>query len=127
MSLRSSREAYLIGDIAEEAAKARSFVGDRDADALAADEPDFYGVQKAIQNAVEACVRVEREGYAGRFEELFEDFNFDELRRLGNLLRHDYGSLRADAIWETATTSMPKLGLRAERLLAAHRELHGGA
>ena len=125
-SLRSEREAHLVGDVFEEAGKAIRFLGGRDAEALAAEDVVLYGVERAIGNTAEACVQIERGAYAGRFVELFPDHAFDDMRVLGNTLRHDYGSSRAVRVRDTALSVMPALRDRAEALLAAHRRLHGG-
>lgn len=128
-SLLSDREAQSVGDVFEEAGKAIRFLGERSVQDLSDDEVVFYAVEaveRAMMNVSEACIRIEKSAYAGRFEALFPDFAFDDLRRTGNFIRHAYDDRRVDEAWQTVKTVMPALRDRAEALLAAHRRLRGG-
>lgn len=116
----------MIGDVFEEADKAIRFVGERDASALATNEMALYAAERAIGNTTEACIRLEREGYKGRFEKLFPDHVFTDIRDIGNAARHDYDWLNVLEVHTAATVLMPPLRDRADDLLAAHRRLHGG-
>ena len=98
-SLLSDREAQSVGDVFEEAGKAIRFLGERSVQDLSDDEVVFYAVEaveRAMMNVSEACIRIEKSAYAGRFEALFPDFAFDDLRRTGNFIRHAYDDRRVD-------------------------------
>ena len=125
-SLLSDREAHSVGDVFEEAGKAIRFLDARTVEDLAGDEVVLYAVERAMMNVSEACIRIEKKAYAGRFEALFPGFAFDDLRRAGNFIRHAYDDRRVEEVWQTVRIVMPALRDRAETLLAAHRRLRGG-
>jgi hypothetical protein len=70
MLLLSGREANLVGDVAEEIAKATDFLAGGTAAALGDDQLRLYAVEKAVMNAIEASIRLQRENN-GRFELVF--------------------------------------------------------
>lgn len=125
--LRSSREAHFVGDIIAEIDHARAFIDGLDGDALGADLKTLYAVEKALQNVSEACIQLNGKRGENRFADLFPDQNYDDLRRLGNLLRHDYGALDPMRIWTEVVELMPSLRSRAVALLDAHRRGFGQA
>lgn len=125
MSSLSNSEAHYVGDIAEEAGHALNFAGDLEFLRTNNDLLKLYAVEKAIQNVAEACIKLEGKRNSGRFEFLFPDFTIQDMRTIGNLLRHDYGNIDVEAIIGTLLNQVPRLKARAEELLAAHRGLHG--
>ena len=124
MLLLSNREAHLVGDVAEEIAKAMAFAAGHSAAELGDDPLRLYTVEKAIMNGIEACIRPQREN-TGRFDLLFADFDFEALRTMGNRLRHDYGNVDVQQLWVDLTGVLPALRSRAEALLADHRRALG--
>ena len=125
MLLLSGREANLVGDVAEEIAKATDFLAGGTAAALGDDQLRLYAVEKAVMNAIEASIRLQRENN-GRFELLFPGFDFEALRIMGNRLRHDCGNVDVEQLWVDLTGVLPELRKRAEALLNDHRRALGG-
>lgn len=40
-----------------------------------------------------------------------------KVRRLGNVLRHDYDGLQSEAIWEIVTDDLPALSIAVQRTI----------
>ncbi len=120
MSLLSNREAHLVGDISDEISRAIGFMAGFGESEFCDDLLRIYAVEKAVMNAIETCIRLQRKN-VGRFERLFPGFDFDALRSMGNRLRHDYGNVDAHQLWFDLQGVLPRLCERAEDLLSAHR------
>ena len=109
----SSRDANLLGDVVDEAGRVRAFLGRLDADGLAHEEKTLYAVKAAIQNVTEACVQLDAGRRGTRFAELFPQHDLGPIRRMGNLLRHDYGAVNAGVLFNDATIVVPAIARRA--------------
>ena len=121
--LPSDSEAHRqVGDIRDQIDVALMVAGRADPEAFADDIVLVPAMEKALQNAVEACLQLEKNRRdRGRFTRLFPDFDIDYLRRLANSVRHDYGNTRADFLLDELETTFLPLRDAAEALLQRKR------
>lgn len=125
MSLRSNREVARVADIELNGVLAITFVSRRTEEEFLASEMAFYATCYAVQCFAEAAIRLERETYPGRFEQLFIRISFEEMLRLGNRLRHAYNAYTPELVLIEVQDRVPPVVERAGALLAAYRKLHG--
>ena len=123
MLLPSDAEAHRqVGDIRDQIDLAVMISGRASAEALVDDIVLVLAMEKALQNAVEACLQLEKNTRdKGRFTRLFPDFDIDHLRRLANSVRHDYGNTRADFLLDELEATFLPLRDAAEALLRKKR------
>lgn len=111
-----------LGDIVEEIGKALSFVKGMDIETFTETPVVIYAVEKAIQNAVEACIHLNgQKSNKGQFERIFPDFDFSKLKLIANAGRHDYGNIDASLTWNELHGELTRLREAAEHALAMKR------
>lgn len=123
MLLPSDSEAHRnVGDILEELDKAFEFVKGMTRDDFLNDNKTIYAVEKAIQNAIEACIQLEKKKHnKGQFTRLFPNISYAEIKDIADAGRHDYGNVDANLIWQELHGRLSKLHSRAAVLLNAKR------
>ena len=121
----SSREAHLIADILRESDTIDEFVGEATLVQLQADKLRVYAIQKALQNACEACIQLDGKRGEGRFAVIFPNRSLGAMKDIGNRLRHDYGRVDVVGMWADIHDILPLLRADAEAVLSAQRRLRG--
>ncbi|MEQ8281817.1 MAG: DUF86 domain-containing protein [Parvibaculum sp.] len=109
--MSSSDPMKRIADILEQVARIESH--------LAGQDLETFRVNTLAQDAVERCL--ERICEAARkigdmLDERYPKVDFPNLRRFGSILRHDYGDVDVEIIWQVTVARLPllKAACRAE-------------
>lgn len=87
-----------------------------------------YQRRAVIRRAVERCVEIVSEASRHLPDDLKEkhpDANWQEIRAVGNLLRHEYQRVDDLVMWRIATKYFPELRNVVVQMLAAVSELGG--
>ena len=127
--LPSNQEAHYLGDIVEEIDRALSFIEGMNMPEFMNDMRTVYAVEKALQNAIEACIKIEgrkqkidgKKVPSGRFNALIKDVDFVSIKDSANAIRHDYANVRPQSIWIELNGRMKDVRDAAEKLLNAKR------
>lgn len=109
-----AREAVLLlWDVRDAAARIARFVAGRSVEEYRADEMLRSAVERQCEIIGEALARLAREApeVAARIPELRQAIGFR------NVLIHGYEQIESDAVWRTATRSVPVLADRVAALL----------
>ena len=111
-----------VGDIRSELDKALSYIEEMTFEEFQEDSRTFHAVEKVVQNAIEACIRLERQRKnKGMFTRLFPDFDFDDLKSIADFGRHDYSAVEPIDLWNSVHGTLTDLRNAAEALLAKKR------
>ena len=103
--------AYLL-DIVLAARRAIGFLGDRDADTLAADEVVLSAIEHSLIVIGEAAGRV-----SPSFRDQHPDIALGKATGMRNFLVHDYGRIDVAEVWRTVHDDLPGLIAALEALL----------
>ena len=109
----SERGGRALEDIRRNARLALSFVGDRPAEAFAADVRDLYATIRCLEIVSEAARRLDPEIVAA-----FPHVPWAAIRAAGNIYRHEYADVSPERVWHTVTGGLPALLDAVERALA---------
>jgi uncharacterized protein with HEPN domain len=101
----SNRERQRICDIVDNIIAAQSYIGTLAAAEFSSNQMAVDAVERCLQRITEAVVKLGRD----RFAVLAPKVSFDEVRGLGNRLRHEYDMLDDDVVFNTVTQSLPIL------------------
>ena len=111
-----------VGDIRDEIDKALNFVKGMELDEFCENNLVVYAVQKAVQNAIESCIRLEdKRKDKHLFTRLCPEFDIEKLRLLANRGRHDYEVFEPGLLWDDLHGTLTDLRNAAEALLAKKR------
>jgi len=111
-----------LGDIVEEVDKAFGFIGGMDFNEFLETPMVIYAVEKAMQNAVEACIQLNNnKSNKGQFTRIFPDFDFYRLKLIADSGRHDYGNTDPSLTWNELHGDLKNLRDAAEVILGSKR------
>ena len=119
----SNYEAHrYLGDIVEEVDKAFGFIDGMNLEDFLETPVIIYAVEKAVQNAVEACIQLNNnKSNKGQFKRIFPDFDFYRLKLVADAGRHDYGNTDASLTWNELHGDLKDLRDAAEKILESKR------
>ncbi len=72
------------------------------------------GVERCLERISEAARKI-----GDHLDDQYADINLHGLRQFGSVLRHDYGTVRPELIWDFVQTELPKLKVMAKTELQA--------
>jgi uncharacterized protein with HEPN domain len=101
---RRHRVADSLQVIIDNIASIRLYVGDLDAEGLAADRLRYDAVERCLERVCEAAFRLGDEA-----ETLMPDQVWRAIRGMGNRLRHAYDQIDFKVIWEVVATRLTQL------------------
>lgn len=105
-------------DIVENAERVESYLAGMDRSAFANNGLVRDAVERCLERVCEAAYRLGR-----RAAELMPDQPWDDIRGMGNRLRHAYDRISLDVLWNAVRHDLPDLATDARRALAQLREV----
>lgn len=107
----SSDPLKRLGDILEQIARIEGHVAGMDEAAFRSSPLTQDAVERCLERCCEAARKI-GDGLDGKYPEA----DFVNLRRFGSILRHDYGDIDIEIIWELVRSRLPllKAACRAE-------------
>ena len=91
-------------DILDNIARIRRHIAGLDQSAFLRDQKTQDAVERCLERICEAARKL-GDGY----DAVYPDVEFQNLRQLGSVLRHDYEDVRADLIWAAIIKRLPRL------------------
>ena len=121
-----SRRHYLNAIVAE-IGNIRAFVRDLDLEAYSNDLKTQYATERALLNVSEAVRNLERQGRRTdpdfSLPSLSPDIEWQKIKGIGNVLRHDYETVVSSRVWAVVTEHLDRL----ERACQSALDLEGSA
>jgi uncharacterized protein with HEPN domain len=93
-----------LHDIREHIALAEEWLGDRSAEALAADRARFYAIVRCLEIISEAARRLDP-----AVRDRHPDQPWQQIMGAGNVFRHDYQNVEEFLVWQTVRNNLPGL------------------
>ena len=118
MRLPSERPLVRLEDIVENAKAILSYTAGMDLTAFEADAKTYDAVERCLERISEAATKLGDEAAI-----LVPGQPWNEIRAVGNRLRHEYDEIREDRIWDIVQNELPSL---CEACEAALRRNNGG-
>lgn len=98
------KDARRLADIIENADAIARYTASIDSDGLKADAMRRDAVERCLERISEAASRLGQ-----RAPELVPDQPWEQVRALGNRLRHEYDRIHIDRLWEIVERDLPSL------------------
>lgn len=92
----------------------RRYTAGMDAAGFKADDKTVAAVERCLSRLAEAALRL-----GTIAETLAPGIPWKQIRDLGNILRHNYDTVRLDTIWQTVTDDLDQLEPACQQALAA--------
>ncbi len=102
--MSSSDPAKRIGDIVDQIARIEAHVAGMDEAAFRKSPLAQDAVERCLERICEAARKI-----GDGLDEKYPDADFLNLRRFGSILRHDYGDIDIEIIWELVRSRLPLL------------------
>lgn len=120
--MSTEKEQRWLGDIIKHIDRINGYVAPVSLDQLINDQMRLDAVERCFQIITEVAHRLK-----GRADEWMPQQEWQQIRNLGNRLRHRYDSVEADFLWEIIQNEFPSLRLDCERTIERLRtgELEG--
>lgn len=110
-----SRKPWLrFADIAENVENVLSYMHGMTLEQFLADQKTIDATERCVLRISEAAVKLD--GFA---EEMLPHHDWGAIRRIGNVLRHDYDRISRQMIYDTVTRHFERLLADVKALLAA--------
>ena len=108
----SSKPARRFGDILENVRAIEDYTEGVDLRGFKADAKTRDAVERCLERISEAASKLGETGHA-----LAPAQPWQQIRALGNRIRHEYDRLQAERLWEIVTNDLPSLRADCERVL----------
>jgi uncharacterized protein with HEPN domain len=108
----SEDPARRLGDILANIARIRRYVGNMSAEEFLTDPKTQDAVERCLQRIAEAARKL-----GDALDQDYPEVEFDKLRQLGSVLRHDYDEILPKLVWRSATTRLDALETACRREL----------
>ena len=108
----SSKPARRFGDILENVRAIESYTKGMDAGGFKADAKTRDAVERCLERISEAASKLGETAHA-----LAPAQPWQQIRALGNRIRHEYDRLQAGRLWEIVTNDLPSLRTDCEKVL----------
>jgi uncharacterized protein with HEPN domain len=119
--LPSDKPTRRLEDIIENAQSIQRYVAGMDATAFEKDQKTCDAVERCLERISEAAAKLG--DLAGSF---VPGQPWQEIRALGNRLRHEYDTIRADRLWDIVQINLPPLCAACKEALRRLRERQTG-
>ncbi len=113
----SERPARRLEDIVENARAIQRYIAGMELAAFEEDQKTSDAVERCLERISEAAAKL-----GDLAETLMPDQPWQQVRSLGNRLRHEYDTIRADRLWDIVRVDLPKLCAACEDALCRLRE-----
>jgi len=113
----SDRIGGWLQDIVDNIDAIETYVGRRTFDRFRKDRMRMDAVERCLQRITEAVIRIGPDA----MRTVMPDLPVEQVRGLGNVLRHAYDSLADDVIWSTVQNDLPPLRRACEQELSKRR------
>jgi uncharacterized protein with HEPN domain len=115
--LPSEKPARRLEDIVENVHAIQRYTAGMDEEAFGQDDKTYDAVERCLERISEAASKLGDSAAA-----LMPDQPWQEIRALGNRLRHEYDAIREDRLWDIVQTNLPALCAACEDALRRLRE-----
>jgi uncharacterized protein with HEPN domain len=115
--LPSEKPARRLEDILENARAIQRYTNGMDAEAFSRDDKTNDAVERCLERISEAASKL-----GDLAATLMPDQPWQEIRALGNRLRHEYDMIREDRLWDIVQTNLPALCAACEDALGRLRD-----
>jgi uncharacterized protein with HEPN domain len=115
--LPSDKPTRRLEDIIENAQAIQRYVAGMDLTAFQEDQKTYDAVERCLERISEAAIKLGNLAPA-----LVPGQPWQEIRALGNRLRHEYDLIREDRIWDIVQINLPSLCTACEGALRQLRE-----
>ena len=102
--MSSSDPLKRIADILDQIARIESHLAGLDLAAFRTNALAQDAVERCLERICEAARKIGEE-----LDERYPDVDFPNLRRFGSILRHDYGDVDVEIIWQVTVGRLPLL------------------
>jgi uncharacterized protein with HEPN domain len=106
------RDLAYLWDMREEARQIAAFVKGVPYAKFVSNNMIRYAVERSLMIIGEAANHV-----SGEFQEVHPEIAWRQIIGQRNVLAHEYGDIKVDRIWSSATTNVPLLLIELEKLL----------
>ena len=113
----SDKPARRLEDIVENAQAIQRYVAGMDVTAFAKDQKTYDAVERCLERISEAAAKLGDLALS-----LVPGQPWQEIRALGNRLRHEYDAIREDRLWDIVQIDLPPLCAACEDALRRLRE-----
>ena len=108
----SEKPARRLHDIIENAKAIQRYIAGMDLAEFEGDQKTYDAVERCLERISEAAAKL-----GDLASELMPDQPWQEIRALGNRLRHEYDAIRAGRLWDIAQIDLPALRTACEGAL----------
>jgi uncharacterized protein with HEPN domain len=115
--LPSDKPARRLEDIVENAQAIQRYIKGTDVTAFGKDQRTYDAVERCLERISEAAAKL-----GDLRPSLIPDQPSQEIRALGNRLRHEYDAIREDRLWDIVQIDLPRLCAACEHALRRLRE-----
>jgi uncharacterized protein with HEPN domain len=123
--MSTDRRADWLADIVENCDRIARHVAGQTRDSYCADEKTIDAVERCLQRICEAATRLRHDeirGDAGpSLETLYAEVPWDDVRGMGDILRHKYDRVDDDLVWTTISEKLSPLREAAAREIARRK------
>jgi uncharacterized protein with HEPN domain len=113
--LPSRNAAIYFGDILKAIQRIADFIGPMNFEHYTEDEKTASAVERQLLIVTEASIRLNMED-----RDLCPDVEWQDMRNLGNRLRHVYHDVDNELIWNIVQEDLPQLKRKVEQTLRDH-------
>ena len=116
VKLPSSKPWLRLADIAENIQRILTYTDGMNLSDFIADERTSDATERCMMRISEAAVKL-----GSLAEELLPAHDWQSIRGIGNVLRHDYDQIVLPIIWDSAKTNLPSLLADIKAATARHQ------
>lgn len=113
----SDKPARRLADIIENAQAIQRYVAGMDLTGFKGDQKTYDAVERCLERISEAAAKL-----GDLASSLVPGQPWQEIRALGNRLRHEYDAIREDRLWDIVQIDLPPLCVACEDALRRLRE-----
>jgi len=117
--LPSDKPDRRLEDIVENARAIQRYVAGMDLSAFEQDQKTYDAVERCLERISEAAAKL-----GDLAQDLVPGQPWQEIRALGNRLRHEYDVIREDRLWDIVQVDLPSLCAGCEDALRQLRKGH---
>jgi uncharacterized protein with HEPN domain len=116
--LPSRKQTSVLGDIIENAERISGYIAGFNEATFSNERKTIDAVERCLERICEATVRLDD----GIKAQMPPTHPWADIKRMGNLLRHQYEKVSLAEVWQTITLDVPSLAQDCERILKQIRD-----